>query len=68
MPTAVHYPIPLNKQPAVTDAAAQLPVRDAIAQHVVSLPMHPYLDTDAQSRVTQVVVQILASTTATTLA
>jgi len=42
-PTAVHYPIPLNKQPAVADAAAQLPVGDEVAGQVMSLPMHPYL-------------------------
>jgi UDP-2-acetamido-2-deoxy-ribo-hexuluronate aminotransferase len=44
IPTAVHYPIPLNKQPAVADASVQLPVGDAVAQRVMSLPMHPYLD------------------------
>ncbi len=43
VPTAVHYPIPLNKQPAVADAAARLPVGDEIAGQVMSLPMHPYL-------------------------
>lgn len=43
IPTVVHYPIPLNQQPAVADAAAQLPVGDAVAQQVLSLPMHPYL-------------------------
>ncbi len=44
IPTAVHYPIPLNKQPAVADPAAKLPVGDEVAQQVLSLPMHPYLD------------------------
>src|SRR5690606_15093366 len=44
IPTAVHYPIPLNKQPAVADMNAVLPVGDAIAERVMSLPMHPYLD------------------------
>ena len=44
IPTAVHYPIPLNKQPAVADANVQLPVGDAVAQRVMSLPMHPYLN------------------------
>jgi UDP-2-acetamido-2-deoxy-ribo-hexuluronate aminotransferase len=44
IPTAVHYPIPLNKQPAVADAKAQLPVGDAVAQRVISLPMHPHLN------------------------
>lgn len=48
VPTAVHYPIPLNRQPAVKDDAASLPVGDAVAQKVMSLPMHPYLDEAAQ--------------------
>ncbi|MBF4521098.1 DegT/DnrJ/EryC1/StrS family aminotransferase [Acinetobacter towneri] len=43
IPTAVHYPIPLNKQPAVVDENAVLPVGDAVAERVMSLPMHPYL-------------------------
>ena len=43
IPTAVHYPIPLNKQPAVADENAVLPVGDAVAERVMSLPMHPYL-------------------------
>ena len=43
IPTAVHYPIPLNKQPAVADASSKLPVGDAVAERVMSLPMHPYL-------------------------
>lgn len=48
IPTAVHYPIPLNKQPAVADSNAILPVGDAVAERVMSLPMHPYLSTDDQ--------------------
>lgn len=44
IPTAVHYPIPLNKQPAVVDSNAVLPVGDAVAERVMSLPMHPYLE------------------------
>jgi UDP-2-acetamido-2-deoxy-ribo-hexuluronate aminotransferase len=51
IPTAVHYPIPLNRQPAVADAAAHLPVGDRMAQEVLSLPMHPYLTADTQSRI-----------------
>lgn len=43
IPTAVHYPIPLNKQPAVAEVKASLPVGDKIASEVMSLPMHPYL-------------------------
>lgn len=43
IPTAVHYPIPLNKQPAVGDFQARLTVGDEVAGQVISLPMHPYL-------------------------
>lgn len=42
IPTAVHYPIPLNKQPAVASDAI-LPIGDRVAEEVISLPMHPYL-------------------------
>ena len=51
IPTAVHYPIPLNKQPAVADDSVQLPVGDAVAQRVMSLPMHPGLDVDMQASI-----------------
>jgi UDP-2-acetamido-2-deoxy-ribo-hexuluronate aminotransferase len=51
IPTAVHYPIPLNKQPAVADATAQLPVGDTVAQRVMSLPMHPYLDVGSMQQI-----------------
>ena len=43
IPTAVHYPIPLNRQPAVEDTNAQLPIGDKVSEEVMSLPMHPYL-------------------------
>lgn len=56
IPTAVHYPIPLNRQPAVADAAAQLPVGDAVAQRVMSLPMHPYLTEADQTRIVDAVI------------
>lgn len=43
VPTAVHYPLPLNKQPAVADPFVCLPVGDSVAQEVLSLPMSPSL-------------------------
>lgn len=48
VPTAVHYPIPLNRQPAVRDDAADLPIGDTIAERVLSLPMHPYMTASVQ--------------------
>jgi UDP-2-acetamido-2-deoxy-ribo-hexuluronate aminotransferase len=52
IPTAIHYPIPLNKQPAVADVEANLPVGDKIAEVVISLPMHPYLSQGEISHIT----------------
>ena len=46
VPTAVHYPIPLNKQPAVADNNVHLPVGDTVAEKVMSLPFHPYMCKD----------------------
>ena len=51
IPTAVHYPIPLNKQPAVANANVSLRVGDTIAERVMSLPMHPYLTVEAQEKI-----------------
>jgi UDP-2-acetamido-2-deoxy-ribo-hexuluronate aminotransferase len=52
IPTAIHYPIPLNKQPAVADASVSLPIGDRVADEVISLPMHPYLSYDQAFKVT----------------
>ena len=53
IPTAVHYPIPLNQQPAVADPHVSLPVGDAVAQSVISLPMHPRLDSTSQQKIAE---------------
>ncbi len=42
IPTAVHYPIPLNQQPALKQSI-RVPVAEAVADKVVSLPIHPLL-------------------------
>ena len=46
IPTAVHYPIPLTKQPLLQNMACaqvSLPHTEKATAEVVSLPMHPYL-------------------------
>jgi dTDP-4-amino-4,6-dideoxygalactose transaminase len=40
---AVHYPIPLTKQPAFKDIAVSCPVSEDISQRIFSLPVHPRL-------------------------
>ncbi|WP_460076015.1 DegT/DnrJ/EryC1/StrS family aminotransferase [Pseudomonas sp. H2_C01] len=56
IPTVVHYPIPLNKQPAVADAAVVLAVGDEVAEQVLSLPMHPYLEKEDIQRIVGAII------------
>lgn len=53
IPTAVHYPVPLNKQPVLAQIHTDLPVGDMIANRVLSLPMHPYLNEEAIEMIAQ---------------
>lgn len=57
IPTAVHYPVPLNKQPAFTPNNFQLPVGDELADTVLSLPMHPYLSWEEQQTIVRELIQ-----------
>jgi UDP-2-acetamido-2-deoxy-ribo-hexuluronate aminotransferase len=53
IPTAVHYPVPLGRQPAYRHWAPDddTPVADALAAGVMSLPMGPDLSDADQDRV-----------------
>lgn len=54
IPTAIYYPTPLHRQTAYRDFPADpagLPVSERLAQAVLSLPMHPYLDEATQARI-----------------
>ncbi len=56
IPTAVHYPLPLARQPAVADPhAGPLPHSEQAAAEVLSLPMHPYMTCDDVERVASAV-------------
>tara|TARA_Y100001934_G_C12373401_1_gene787727 strand:- start:2956 stop:4071 length:1116 start_codon:yes stop_codon:yes gene_type:complete len=46
IPTAVHYPSTINKQPAMFDDSYSLPVGEKVAREVMSLPFHPYMKED----------------------
>jgi len=50
MPTAVHYPVPLNEQPAYKHLCCPdcMPVAQQLAKRVMSLPMGADLDAKAQ--------------------
>jgi len=58
IPTAIYYPKPLHRLEAyrrfpVVDNG--IPVTDQLAEEVISLPMHAYLDAAAQDRVIEAV-------------
>ena len=57
IPTAVHYPLPIHRQPAYARWAstADCPVSDWLAARVLSLPMHPYLDEATQVKIVDAV-------------
>ena len=57
IPTAVHYPIPLNKQPALQTSEFELSVAEELSDKVMSLPMHPYLSEVDQDRVVEILEQ-----------
>ncbi|WP_229512567.1 DegT/DnrJ/EryC1/StrS aminotransferase family protein [Massilia sp. AB1] len=61
VPTAVHYPIPLNEQPAYKDMSVvgDTPVTRKLAQKVMSLPMSPDLD---EATMALIVKTLVAST------
>jgi UDP-2-acetamido-2-deoxy-ribo-hexuluronate aminotransferase len=44
IPTMVYYPIPLNKQPAFKEHNCNLSEGDLVAEEVLSLPFHPYIE------------------------
>ena len=54
VPTAIYYPIPLHRQQAYRSypiAPGGLAVSERLADEVISLPMHPYLEPAAQDAV-----------------
>ena len=63
IPVAVHYPLPLYRQPAVSALAEYnaLPNTESAANQVLSLPMHPYLAVADQQRVVKAVTDAVCS-------
>lgn len=62
IPTAVYYPLPLHRQTAYRDYPAAPPGMtnsDYLSEHVISLPMHPYLEADVQDRITGAILSHL---------
>lgn len=63
VPTAVHYPVPLNLQPVFADLGqpeGSFPHAEAAARRVMSLPMHPFLDEETQDAIVAAIKRALA--------
>jgi UDP-2-acetamido-2-deoxy-ribo-hexuluronate aminotransferase len=56
IPTAVHYPIPLNQQPAYRDVCSHngVPITEHVAARVISLPIYADLPRSSQERIVAV--------------
>jgi UDP-2-acetamido-2-deoxy-ribo-hexuluronate aminotransferase len=55
IPTALYYPVTLDRQPALAQrsrVAGPLTIAHQVADEVISLPMHPYLREDEMRQIT----------------
>jgi UDP-2-acetamido-2-deoxy-ribo-hexuluronate aminotransferase len=62
IPTAVHYPMPMNKQPIYVEMGhgnEDFEFSDSAARRVMSLPMHPYLTEVEQDKVVEALKSLL---------
>ena len=59
IPTAVHYPVPVNRQSAYKAFSndGESPVADRLSKQVMSLPMHPYLSESDIEKVSSVLLE-----------
>lgn len=63
VPTAVHYPIPLNRQAAyqTLSRAGDLSMSDRMAGKVMSLPMSADLDEGTQGAIVENLLKVLVN-------
>lgn len=70
IPTAIHYPVPIDQQPVIQQAMthgkspARLMHSEAAANQVLSLPFHPYLEEQNILKIANAVIEILPVTQA----
>jgi UDP-2-acetamido-2-deoxy-ribo-hexuluronate aminotransferase len=64
IPTAVHYPVPLHRQPvfaAMNLPEGSFPLSERAGKRVLSLPMHPYLEQEQMERIAGAVREVVAN-------
>lgn len=60
IPTAIYYPLPLHFQGAYRGLGyrnGDFPVSESTSEAIFSIPMHPYLDKEAQERIASVILE-----------
>lgn len=58
VPTAIHYPIPLYRQEALSDSscsAQSFPITEAVTREIMSLPMSAFLTEEQQNHIVGVI-------------
>jgi len=62
IPTMIYYPIPIHRQKAYEALASgrEFPVSDMLSQKILSVPMHPYLDSETQGYIIDAMNSALA--------
>ncbi|MHC1699713.1 MAG: DegT/DnrJ/EryC1/StrS family aminotransferase [Humidesulfovibrio sp.] len=54
VPSSIYYPVPLHLQPAFANLGyrpGSMPVSEAVAARIFSIPMHPYLTAEVQREI-----------------
>jgi UDP-2-acetamido-2-deoxy-ribo-hexuluronate aminotransferase len=59
IPTSVHYPTPLYRQPALYQQGVTCTNTEKVVTEVLSLPMHPYLSIETQAWISETLIQAL---------
>ena len=60
IPTSIHYPLPLHRQPAF-NIPADCPTSEKLSQTVLSLPFDPWMPNTDQERIIKAVRNVLSS-------
>jgi len=62
IPTAVHYPTPLHRQPAYQATcriSGNMRHSEELATRVLSLPMHPYLNKETREKIADILTRVI---------
>jgi UDP-2-acetamido-2-deoxy-ribo-hexuluronate aminotransferase len=51
IPTSIHYPLPLYRQPALMKKNISLPITEELSSKVLSIPIHAYMDERTKSTI-----------------